>query len=109
MPPRLICSPAAATLDVGVAGAVATAPVGADVGFGTAAAGCGGLVGGGVAATAKHFPGLGRAQKTTDLTVATIPVTRAQLAADLVPFRALIRAGLPLVMLSNTSYTAFGP
>jgi beta-N-acetylhexosaminidase len=68
-----------------------------------------GLAGGGVAATAKHFPGLGRAQKTTDFTVATIPVPRAQLAADLVPFRALIRAGVPLVMLSNASYTAFGP
>src|SRR4029077_18275757 len=62
-----------------------------------------GLATGGVAATAKHFPGLGRAEKTTDLTVATIPVTRAELAADLIPFRALIRAGVPLVMLSGAS------
>jgi beta-N-acetylhexosaminidase len=51
-----------------------------------------GLATGGVAATAKHFPGLGRAEKTTDLTVATIPVTRAELAADLIPFLHRLRA-----------------
>ena len=68
-----------------------------------------GLAGGGVAATAKHFPGLGRAHTTTDFSARTIPVTREQLSADLIPFRTLIRAGVPLVMLSNASYTAFGP
>lgn len=67
-----------------------------------------GLADGGVAATAKHFPGLGRAATKTDYAVVTIPVTRAQLAADLTPFRSLIAGGVPLVMLSNAAYTAFG-
>ena len=68
-----------------------------------------GLADGGVAATAKHFPGLGRAAKTTDTAAVTIPASRAKLAADLVPFRSLIAAGVPLVMLSNATYTALGP
>jgi len=68
-----------------------------------------GLAEGGVAATAKHFPGLGRAATTTDSRVVTIPATRAQLSSDLVPFRSLIAGGVPLVMLSNASYSAYGP
>jgi beta-N-acetylhexosaminidase len=55
----------------------------------------------GVAATAKHFPGLGRAQVNTDdgSALVTGPVT-----ADLVPFRAAVEAGAPLVMLSHALY-----
>jgi beta-N-acetylhexosaminidase len=68
-----------------------------------------GLADGGVTATAKHFPGLGRAAITTDTAVVTIPATRAQLSADLVPFRSLVSAGVPLVMFSNATYTALGP
>ncbi len=68
-----------------------------------------GLADGGVAATAKHFPGLGRATGKTDQAVVTIPATRGELAADLAPFRSLIAGGVPLVMLSNAAYTAFGP
>ncbi len=68
-----------------------------------------GLADGGVAATAKHFPGLGRATVTTDSSVVTVPATRWQLSADLTPFCSLITADVPLVMLSNASYTAFGP
>ncbi len=68
-----------------------------------------GLADGGVAATAKHFPGLGRAATTTDTAVVAIPASRAKLLADLVPFRSLIDAGVPLVMLSNATYTALGP
>ncbi len=63
----------------------------------------------GVAATAKHFPGLGRASRTTDVAAVTIRATRAQLDADLVPFRALVLAGVGLVMISNATYTALGP
>ena len=66
-----------------------------------------GLAEGGVAATAKHFPGLGRATVSTDTTPVTIPVSRAALASDLVSFQALIAAGVPLVMLSNATYPAF--
>jgi len=65
-----------------------------------------GLADGGIAATAKHFPGLGRATASTDTTPVTIPVSRAALASDLVSFQALIAAGVPLVMLSNATYPA---
>jgi beta-N-acetylhexosaminidase len=57
----------------------------------------------GVAATAKHFPGLGRARVNTDDAPATV---RGGLRADLVPFRAAIAAGVPLVMLSHALYPA---
>jgi beta-N-acetylhexosaminidase len=55
----------------------------------------------GVAATPKHFPGLGRAQVNTDdgSAVVTGPLT-----ADLVPFRAAVEARAPLIMLSHALY-----
>jgi beta-N-acetylhexosaminidase len=56
-----------------------------------------------VAATAKHFPGLGRAAVNTDDGAATIP---GDLRRDLVPFRAAVEAGVPLVMLSHALYPA---
>jgi beta-N-acetylhexosaminidase len=56
---------------------------------------------GGVAATAKHFPGLGAATVNTDDGPATV---RAPIARDLVPFRAAIAEAVPLVMLSHASY-----
>jgi beta-N-acetylhexosaminidase len=62
-----------------------------------------------VAATAKHFPGLGRAQSNTDLAAVTIRATRQQLESDLVPFQRLVDEGVPLVMLSNAVYDALGP
>ena len=65
-----------------------------------------GLVEGHVAATAKHFPGLGRAAVSTDTNAVSIGASKAALVSDLVPFRALIRAGTPLVMLSNATYPA---
>ena len=68
-----------------------------------------GLQSAGVAATAKHFPGLGRASRTTDVAAVTVRATRAQLDADLAPFRALVLAGVGLVMISNATYTALGP
>ena len=63
-----------------------------------------GLADGGVAATAKHFPGLGRARRNTDLAAVSITASQAALASDVIPFRALIAAGVPLVMLSNATY-----
>jgi len=59
-----------------------------------------------VAATAKHFPGLGAATVNTDDGPATI---RTEVAPDLVPFRAAIDEGVPLVMLSHASYPALDP
>jgi beta-N-acetylhexosaminidase len=55
----------------------------------------------GVAATVKHFPGLGRAQVNTDDGSALVT---GAVTADLVPFRAAIEAGAPLVMLSHALY-----
>jgi beta-N-acetylhexosaminidase len=62
-----------------------------------------GLRDGRVAATAKHFPGLGGATVNTDDGPATV---RTPLERDLVPFRAAIDEGVPLVMLSHASYPA---
>jgi beta-N-acetylhexosaminidase len=66
-----------------------------------------GLEQAGVAATAKHFPGLGRATANTDLAASTVAATRAQLDDDLVPFRAAVAAGIDLVMVSNATYPAY--
>ena len=60
-----------------------------------------GLRDAGVAATAKHFPGLGGATVNTDDAPATV---RTPIARDLVPFRAAVAEGVPLVMLSHASY-----
>jgi beta-N-acetylhexosaminidase len=57
----------------------------------------------GVAATAKHFPGLGRAQVNTDDGSATVS---GPLTDDLVPFRAAVEMDAPLVMLSHALYPA---
>ena len=54
-----------------------------------------------VAATAKHFPGLGRATVNTDDGPATVDAT---VTRDLEPFRAAVAESVPLVMLSHASY-----
>ena len=60
-----------------------------------------------VAATVKHFPGLGRAGENTDDAPVTIDVPRAELErSDLAPFRAAIAEGVPLVMSSHALYPA---
>ena len=69
----------------------------------------GGLQQGGVAATAKHFPGLGSAVTSTDDHPVTIARGTAFLTARLAPFRAAIAAGTKLVMVSNASYPALDP
>jgi beta-N-acetylhexosaminidase len=56
-----------------------------------------------VAPTVKHFPGLGRATVNTDDGSATLA---GPTAADLVPFRAAVRAGVPLVMTDHAVYPA---
>jgi beta-N-acetylhexosaminidase len=62
---------------------------------------------GGVAATAKHFPGLGGAPANTDDAIVTIARSRAALdAVDLPPFAAAIVAGVPLVMVGHAHYPA---
>jgi beta-N-acetylhexosaminidase len=62
---------------------------------------------GGIASTAKHFPGLGAAKINTDHASVTVRRARAQLEkTDLPPFEAAIRAGVPLVMIGHARYPA---
>ena len=59
-----------------------------------------------VAATAKHFPGLGGSQVNTDDAPATVD---GSIDSDLVPFEAAIAEHVPLVMLSHALYPALDP
>jgi beta-N-acetylhexosaminidase len=66
-----------------------------------------GLKAGGVAATAKHFPGFGAAPSNTDEGAVRIAEPlRTLRAVDRVPFGAAIKAGAGLVMLSSAIYPA---
>lgn len=68
-----------------------------------------GLREGGVAVTAKHFPGLGAAEINTDDASQQIDLSRKKLrAVDQAPFRAFVEGGGELVMLGLATYTAFG-
>jgi beta-N-acetylhexosaminidase len=63
---------------------------------------------GGVAATAKHFPGLGAAPENTDFAVQQIGLSKRTLrAVDQAPYRAFVASGGDLVMLSSAIYPAF--
>ena len=66
-----------------------------------------GLGRGGALATAKHFPGIGRATRNTDRYVVRIGATKATLAPGLKPFRTAVSDHVPLVMLSNAIYAAY--
>lgn len=60
-----------------------------------------------VAATAKHFPGLGASAVNTDEAPATVTSPgRTLRGRDLAPFRAAVAEGVPLVMLSHALYPA---
>jgi beta-N-acetylhexosaminidase len=66
----------------------------------------GGWHDGGVATTVKHFPGLGGATVNTDDGPATIKRSRAEMEADLAPFKAAIAAGTEYVMAGHATYPA---
>ena len=66
-----------------------------------------GLQAEGVAATAKHFPGLGLAGANTDDEPSAIDATAAELAQGLEPFRAAVDAGFELIMVANALYGAY--
>ena len=60
-----------------------------------------------MAPTAKHFPGLGGATTNTDFGSAMIERSAQQIRdEDLVPFKAAIGAGVPLVMAGHALYPA---
>jgi beta-N-acetylhexosaminidase len=66
------------------------------------------LQSGRVAATAKHFPGLGSARLNTDDAVERIPLSERTLRnVDEVPYRRFVDAGGEMVMLSTAIYPAF--
>jgi beta-N-acetylhexosaminidase len=63
-----------------------------------------------VAATVKHFPGLGAAtDNTDDAPVSLARSPRQLLGEDLPPFRAAIEARVPLVMASHAVYPSLDP
>ncbi|MGQ0842423.1 glycoside hydrolase family 3 N-terminal domain-containing protein [Actinokineospora sp.] len=64
----------------------------------------------GVAACAKHFPGHGASTSDSHYTLPVLPRTPAELrAAELVPFRAAIAAGVRAVMTGHLVVPAWGP
>jgi len=67
-----------------------------------------GLEAGGVAATAKHFPGFGAARENTDFSTERIDLSKAELSqVDEKPYAAFADAGGRMVMLSTAIYPAF--
>jgi beta-N-acetylhexosaminidase len=66
-----------------------------------------GLESAGVQPVMKHFPGLGFATRNTDTSVVTISASRATLAAGLLPYQRAIPKHIPMIMLSNATYTAY--
>jgi beta-N-acetylhexosaminidase len=64
----------------------------------------GGLQTEGIAATAKHFPGLGLASGNTDKGRIVIRAAAWKLHEGLLPFRSAVRAGVQLVMVSTAIY-----
>lgn len=65
----------------------------------------GGLAAGGVAACAKHFPGLGSTPESTD---GRKPVYGVVRGAEVAGFRDAIEAGVPCVMVGHAIYPRFG-
>ncbi|MCU0636025.1 MAG: hypothetical protein MUE41_14220 [Gemmatimonadaceae bacterium] len=64
----------------------------------------------GVLACAKHFPGLGRVRTDPSLVATRVDATADQLKdVDLVPFRAVIDAGVASLMTSHATYGALDP
>ncbi len=64
----------------------------------------------GVAATAKHFPGLGAARQSTDTASVRLAIPLARLrSSDEQPYRTAVAAGVKLVMVSWAVYPALDP
>ena len=64
----------------------------------------GGLQTNGIAATAKHFPGLGLASGNTDNGRIVIRAAAWKLHQGLLPFHSAVQAGIKLVMVSTAVY-----
>jgi beta-N-acetylhexosaminidase len=68
-----------------------------------------GLAAGGVDATIKHFPGLGRVASNTDVSSGVTDSVTTRHDPYLAPFRAAIKAGVPFVMMSTAIYSKIDP
>jgi beta-N-acetylhexosaminidase len=68
-----------------------------------------GLEAGRVAPVMKHFPGLGFATLNTDTSVVRIGASRTALAPGLLPYVRAIAHHIPMIMLSNATYSAYDP
>lgn len=68
-----------------------------------------GLQTAGVAATAKHFPGIGTLPVDTDYKLQKVAGSVGELEARALPFRRAIKAGLRLVMMANAIYPSLDP
>jgi beta-N-acetylhexosaminidase len=66
-----------------------------------------GMQSAGVAATAKHFPGLGPSTVNTDDRETTVLANAAEQETALLPFRDAVEAGVDLVMVSTGIYPNF--
>src|SRR5262249_8781013 len=69
----------------------------------------GGLQTNGIAATAKHFPGLGLASGNSDHGRIVIGSAAWKIRQGLLPFKSAIEAGVQLVMLSTAVYPKLDP
>ena len=68
-----------------------------------------GLSDGGVVPVLKHYPGLGAADSDTHVQAPVVSTPEWGLVArDLAPFRAGIRAGVPVIMIGHAQYPALG-
>jgi beta-glucosidase-like glycosyl hydrolase len=68
-----------------------------------------GLQEGGVLATAKHFPGHGRTRADSHSVLPVVEASAGELASDLAPFRAAVRAQVALVMSAHVAFPALEP
>jgi beta-N-acetylhexosaminidase len=68
-----------------------------------------GMSGAGVMTVAKHFPGLGRVTGNTDFTPDVVDDVTTATDPYLGSFRAVIGAGVPMVMVASATYTRIDP
>lgn len=62
-----------------------------------------------IAATAKHFPGIGSLTASTDDRLGQVSLGREEMEQELIPFRRLVDHGVEIVMVANAEYPALDP